>query len=79
MDRLPVIKRDLAKSLYDGGAMASEVNDVDWLIAEVERLRRIEDAAAIPKFDEPILDHVCDWLDNLQSVLSDNPRPDTPS
>jgi hypothetical protein len=74
MDRFPAIKRDLPKSLYGGSVMAREMNDVDWLIAEVERLRKIEDAARLwANYDTSGVKA----SDNLERTLADNPRPES--
>jgi hypothetical protein len=70
-DRLPTIEQYLSESLYKSGVMASAVNDVDWLVAEVNRLRDIEQAAV--------------WyvryggnghIENLHGVVTKSARPE---
>jgi hypothetical protein len=75
MDRLPVIKLVLVGRLYARGARADALRDVEWLITEVDRLRRIEDAAlewhrACPHETE-------DAVENLGDAIDFNPRPES--
>lgn len=78
MDRLEEIKLGFAAgSAYvssDTLKLAVVVDAAEWLIDEVERLRKIEDAAiAFTEVDD--LDFAQDEILTLASAVHHNPRP----
>lgn len=71
-DRFPAVKEYLLNSVR---SPAFE-NMTDYLIAEVERLRKVEDAARAPIPPSPSMKDYIRWIGSLASVLLANPRPE---
>lgn len=91
MDRLDAIKAALSyePDTYEDELLDNGMRDVRWMAGEIDRLRRIEDAASRLtkaslsesfKIDDTRPDSdFCNALDAMETVVVANPRPEPSS